>query len=108
MAFADPFPGLSKPLDKQDLVRALRLDLAAEEEAVNLYTAHADATNDPDVREVLLDIANEERTHIGEFEHVIAALTEGDEEFHRLRGRYEVEKKFPNISYKAIAAMGGK
>lgn len=45
MAFQDPFPGLSKPLSNQDLIRALRLDLAAELEAANLYEAHAEPSS---------------------------------------------------------------
>ena len=54
-----------------ELVRALRQDLAAEHEAVHLYLAHADATDNVLAKTVLIDIANEERVHAGEFGHLI-------------------------------------
>ena len=68
--FLNPFTGRvpDRKLGKEELVRALRLDLAAEHEAVHLYLAHADACDDPLAEAVLRDIADEERKHIGEFQ----------------------------------------
>ena len=94
--FTEPFPGLCKPLKGNDLVRALRLDLAAEEDAVNLYTAHADATDIIVVKEILNDIANEERVHIGEITRLIQAFAP-DEANLIHRGTAEVNKKFPKL-----------
>ena len=47
--FVNPFSGKvpERMLTIQELVRALRLDLAAEHEAVHTYLAHADATDNP-------------------------------------------------------------
>jgi len=73
-----------------ELVRALRLDLAAEHEAVHAYMAHADATDNPLAKAVLLDIANEERVHAGEFARLIAILT-GDEDTFLEEGAGEVD-----------------
>jgi rubrerythrin len=41
--------------------------------------AHAEATDNPLVKEVLIDIANEERVHAGEFSRLLQILT-GDED----------------------------
>ena len=91
--FLNPFPGKvpDRKLGKEELVRALRLDLAAEHEAVHLYLAHADAAGDPLAEAVLRDIANEERKHIGEFQRLIGILT-GDEQQFTDAGAQEVEQ----------------
>jgi hypothetical protein len=61
--FVNPFSGKipDRKLTDSELVRALRLDLAAEEEATHTYMAHAEATDNPIAKAVLIDIANEER-----------------------------------------------
>lgn len=89
--FTDPFVGNApeRKMTKQELVRAIRLDIAAEHEAISLYMAHADATDDTLVREALVDIANEEREHIGEFERLLQLLAE-DEADYRKDGREEI------------------
>ncbi|MCX6344307.1 MAG: Rubrerythrin [Armatimonadetes bacterium] len=80
-AFPDPFYGNvpDRKMALGELVRALRLNVAAEEEAAALYEAHADATDNPLARKVLIDIANEERVHVGEFIQLINILSAGDE-----------------------------
>jgi len=100
-SFTDPFPGIqnTRPMGESDLVRALRLDLAAEEEAIHLYTAHADATDNFMVRVQLLDIANEERRHVGELLTLIQTLTKDESKFLE-EGTREVKKKFPDLTYK--------
>lgn len=79
--FLNPFPGKvpDRKLTMRELVRALRLDLAAELEAVHLYEAHADAIDHPLAKKVLQDIANEEREHAGEFQQLIKMLVEDEE-----------------------------
>ncbi len=78
--FTSTFNGVvpDRKLTREELIRQIRLDLSAEEEAVFLYMAHAEATDDPLARAVLLDVANEERIHIGEFARLLEILT-GDE-----------------------------
>lgn len=91
--FADPFSGIvpERKLSKEELVRAIRLNIAAEHEAIHLYMAHADATDHPLARKVLIDIANEERVHVGEFERLLEILT-GDEDRWVAEGRAEVDE----------------
>jgi rubrerythrin len=97
--FTNPFSGKvpERKLTKQELIRAIRLNIAAEHEAVHLYMAHAEAIDDPLAREVLIDIANEEREHIGEFTKLLEILT-GDEQDWTDNGRREVEEMAEEIA----------
>src|SRR5512136_2995170 len=90
--FVKPFSGMvpERKMTTGELVRALRLDLAAEHEATHTYMAHADATDNPLAKAVLNDIANEERVHAGEFARLIAILT-GDEDSFLAKGAKEVD-----------------
>ena len=99
--FLNPFTGVvpDRKMTKEELVRAIRQDLAAEHEAVHLYLAHADATDHPLAKAVLADIANEERVHAGEFARLIAILT-GDEDSFLAKGAKEVDDQ--------VSALGGK
>lgn len=91
--FADPFSGMTpeRKFTHEELVRAIRLNVAAEHEAIHLYMAHAEATDHPLVKKVLIDIANEDRVHIGEFERLLEILT-GDEAKWVTEGREEVDE----------------
>jgi rubrerythrin len=53
--------------------------------------AHAEATDHPLARKVLIDVANEERVHVGEFERLLEILT-GDEDRWLAEGREEVNE----------------
>jgi len=79
--FTNPFPGMvpGKKMNREQLLRALRLDLAAEEDATHLYTAHAEATDDPLARKVLRSIADEEIVHVGEFQALLKRLSPREE-----------------------------
>ena len=91
--FMNPFSGKvpERKLTKEELIRAIRMDLAAEEEAVHVYMAHAEATDDPLVKKVLMDIANEEKVHAGEFLRLLQILT-GDEDEYLRKGAEEVDE----------------
>jgi len=91
--FMNPFSGKvpDRKLTRAELIRAIRLNVAAEHEAIHLYMAHADATDHPLAKEVLVDIANEERVHVGEFERLLEILT-GDEDRWVAEGREEVDE----------------
>jgi rubrerythrin len=91
-AFADPFSGNvpARKMTTAELIRAVRLDLAAEQEAVHQYMAQADACDNPLAAKVLADIADEERTHAGEFLRLLQVLT-GDEDKFLAEGAGEVD-----------------
>lgn len=79
--FLNPFSGVvpDHKLSSRELTRALRMALAAEEEAVHLYEALADATENELAKAVLQDIADEERVHAGEFQRVLKILLPDEE-----------------------------
>lgn len=89
--FVNPFTGVvpGRKMTDTELLRALRLNLSAEEEAIHLYLAHADATDNELARKVLKDIADEERVHKGEFQRLISILA-GDEDALLAEGAQEV------------------
>ena len=65
--FPNPFQGnVDRKINKQELIQAIRIDITGELEAIFLYEAHVAATDDPLVKKVLQDIANEEKEHVGE------------------------------------------
>jgi len=97
--FVNPFSGVvpGRKLTTGELLRAIRLDLAAEEEAVHLYMAHAEATDNPLAKKVLEDIANEERQHAGEFLRLLQLLT-GDEDKWLADGAAEVNEMATEVN----------
>jgi len=82
---------VQRKLTKGELIRAIRLDIAAEHEATQLYTAQAEATDDPLAKKILLEIADEERVHIGEFMEILRRLAPEEEGF-LAEGKAEVEE----------------
>lgn len=96
--FVNPFSGTvpDRKLTKEELIRAIRLNVAAEHEAIHLYMAHADATDHPLAKQVLIDIANEEREHVGEFNRLLEILT-GDEAEWLEEGREEVDEMLAEL-----------
>ncbi len=81
--FTNPFIGVvpGRKMTDSELLRALRLDLSAEEEAVHIYLSHADATDNELAKKVLQDVADEERVHKGEFQRLINILSKEEEGF---------------------------
>ena len=70
----------------------MRLAIIAELDAVSLYEQLAAATENKAIREVLLDVAKEEKTHVGEFQTLL--LREDEEQVEELKnGKEEVEKE---------------
>jgi rubrerythrin len=63
----DKFP---KDKARKDM-EILRTAIIAEYDAVNLYEQLAEVANNPDIKKILLDVANEEKVHIGEFEALL-------------------------------------
>ena len=98
-AFTDPFSGMvpKRKMTVGELVRAMRLNVSAEEDATSIYMAHADATDHPVAKKVLIDIANEERVHVGEFNRLIQLLT-GDEDAWLAAGAQEVNEMAEEVA----------
>jgi rubrerythrin len=68
----------------------LRVAIIAELDAVNLYEQLAAATTNGNIRKVLLEVAKEEKTHVGEFQTLL--LKEDKEQAKELeKGKKEAE-----------------
>lgn len=66
-----------KKLDKDKLDQEiLRAGLIAELDAINLYEQMAAMTDNEDIKTILLDVAEEEKTHVGEFQALLLELDE--------------------------------
>jgi len=52
----------------------LRAAIIGELDAINLYEQLAGLTGDKDIRKVMLDIAKEEKTHVGELQTLLLRL----------------------------------
>lgn len=96
--FASVFSGMNseRKLTKGELIRALRFNVAAEYEAVQLYMQLAESIDDELAKAVLIDVANEERVHAGEFLRVIKELVPEEMEFYD-EGYEEVEELMEKI-----------
>jgi rubrerythrin len=65
---------LSK-LSKENLNQELlRIGIIAELDAINLYEQLAALTDNADIKAVFLDIAKEEKTHVGEFQTMLLRM----------------------------------
>jgi len=74
--FGSSFSGLAsgRKLTDEELIRAIRFMIAAEYEAIQLYMQLAESTDNELAIRVLVDIADEERVHAGEFLRLLHEL----------------------------------
>ncbi|MBN2124727.1 MAG: rubrerythrin [Deltaproteobacteria bacterium] len=91
--FSSPFSGMAsgRKVSHEELIRAIRFMVAAEYEAVQLYMQLAESTDDDLAKDVLVDIANEERVHAGEFLRLLKHLAPDEEKYYQ-EGAEEVEE----------------
>jgi len=69
----------------------LRLGMIAELDAVSLYEQLAAMTENEKIKKILLDVAKEEKTHIGEFQALLLEIDK--EQVQELeKGKKEVEE----------------
>ena len=73
----------------------MRAGIIAELDAINLYEQMTAMTENENIKKILLDIAKEEKTHMGEFQALllredreqVAELEEGKKEVEGLTGK---------------------
>ncbi|MBW2092364.1 MAG: rubrerythrin, partial [Deltaproteobacteria bacterium] len=80
-----------RKLTKGELIRAIRFMVAAEYEAVQLYMQLKESIDDELAKAVLVDIADEERVHAGEFLRLLKHLAPDEEKMYQ-EGAEEVEE----------------
>jgi rubrerythrin len=74
-------------LDKE----ILRAGIIAELDAINLYEQMAAMTENADIKRILLDIAKEEKTHVGEFQALLL-INDKEQEKELEEGKKEVNE----------------
>jgi rubrerythrin len=88
-------PILLEKVKKEDLDKQiLRTAILAELDAINLYEQMANLTDNKNLKMVLMDVAKEEKEHVGEFQYLLLKhdpqqqkeLDEGMEEVKELLG----------------------
>jgi rubrerythrin len=96
--FGNPFSGLKsdRKLTHEELVRTIRFMVAAEYEAIQLYQQAAESTDNELAKVVLIDIANEEKEHAGEFLRLLHELDPEENKFYR-DGYEEVEEMIKKL-----------
>ncbi len=75
---AKPTLKLGEIVSDEELIRSIRYFIAAEYEAVQMYTQLAEMTDNELAEAVLLDIAEEELVHAGEFLRLLKELSPKD------------------------------
>ena len=79
-------------VDKNDLDKEiLRVAVIAELDAINLYEQMANLASDETLKKVLLDIAREEKTHVGEFQTMLLEVDK-EQEKELTAGKAEIDE----------------
>jgi rubrerythrin len=80
-------------IDKKNVdAEILRVGIIAELDAINLYEQMAAVAQDKNIKAMLLDIAKEEKTHVGEFQALL--LNRDRQQVIELeKGKAEVKKE---------------
>lgn len=95
-----------KTFSKYDLIQAVRADIVGEIEAIYLYDAHVNSSDDPVVKAVLSDIRDEERAHCGELYALLKYLDPKEAE-HFAGGEGEVRDLMEELGIRAEGAPAG-
>ena len=79
-------------IKKDDLDKEiLRAAIIGELDAINLYEQFANMTENLDLKSVLMDIAGEEKTHVGELQTMLLRM-DNEQEIELSKGKKEVEE----------------
>ena len=82
-------------IDEKDIDKEiLRAGIIAEYDAINLYEQMASLAKNKDIKKVMLDVAKEEKEHVGEFQtlllkfdkELVEEMEEGKKEVEELTG----------------------
>jgi rubrerythrin len=85
-------PIILESIGKEDTDREmLRAGVIAELDAINLYEQMAAMTKDNNIKKILLDVAKEEKTHVGEF-LTLLMKRDHEQEAELEKGKKEVEE----------------
>lgn len=96
--FGNPFSAVAnaKKLTDAELIRAIRFLISAEYEAIQLYMQLAESTDNKLAKAVLVDIADEERVHAGEFLRLLYELAPDEKKLYE-DGAEEVQEMIDKL-----------
>ncbi len=90
MDFSNPFGTMvPRKMSAAELARAIMQDIAAELDAVAVYQAHIDATDDERAKKVLAHARDDEKEHVGEFLALLEILDPKQAEYIK-KGKVEI------------------
>ncbi|WP_278382171.1 demethoxyubiquinone hydroxylase family protein [Clostridium tyrobutyricum] len=96
--FANPFQGnVDRKMTKEELIQAVRLDIAGELEAIYLYDSHVLATDNVAAKKIIADIRDEEKAHVGELMALLKILDPQEAE-HFASGEMEVSEMMDELN----------
>ncbi len=106
MPQTNPFHSLvPRKLSDSELARSIRLNIEAELDAINLYAAHLEATDNEEAKAILRHVMDEEREHASLFWQLISRLDPEQAQHDR-----EASEKYQLIvsgaSHEAVEAVG--
>lgn len=106
-SFANPFSGnVNRKMTKEELIQAIRLNIAGELEAIYIYDAHVQATDDELAKKVIGDIRDEEKAHVGELMTLLRHLDPKEAEFFA-EGESEVKEMMEDLGIKEVPLPKG-
>lgn len=96
-AFGNPFQGnVERKMTREELIQAIRLNIAGELEAIYIYDAHVLATDDVVAKKVIADIRDEEKAHVGELMTLLKYLDPKEAELF-VSGENEVKEMLEDL-----------
>jgi rubrerythrin len=106
MPQTNPFHSMvPRKLTDSELARAIRLDMEAELDAINLYAAHMEATDNAEAKAILQHVMDEEREHAALFWELIAKLDPAQAEHIKVMSeKYRLITS--GASHEAVEAVG--
>ena len=106
MPQTNPFHSLvPRKLTDTELARAIRLNLESELDAINLYAAHIDATDNEAAKAVLRHVMDEEKEHAALFWQLIALLDPAQAK-HAAEAHAKFRLIVAGASHEAVEAAG--
>lgn len=102
-----PFHSLTpaRKLTDTELARSIRLNLEAELDAINLYAAHIDATDNEEAKAVIRHVMDEEKEHAALFWELIKKL-DPDQAKHAADALEKMRLIVAGAEHEAIEAVG--
>lgn len=81
--FSTPFSvkQSDRKLTKEELIRAIRFNIAAEYEAIQIYEQLSESIDNEDIKKVLDEVAEDEKVHVGCFKKALDILYPKEQDY---------------------------